>query len=190
MLQTTVIGYLGSDAEYHNENGKEFSVFRVADTNRWEDASGVKHEETTWVDCILRGKPAVLPYLKKGTQVYAAGSTTLRVYSSAKDRCMKAGLTINVKQVELLGGKPEEIPSILYRQEDNAAVNIRKFYFAEGYYNNPGTTPILLFGKNGSSYNILENGLVKKCDETSQQNADTATAEETKEPKKEAKKGK
>lgn len=184
MFQTTIIGYLGSDAKYRNENGKEFCVFRVADTNRWEDAKGVKHEETTWVVCILRGKPAVLPYLKKGTQVFAAGSTTLRVYSSAKDRCMKAGITINVNQIELLGGKPEEIPSVLFRKEDNAAINIRKYYFAEGYLDNPGNSQIQLFGKNGTCYDVLENGVVRKRDEASQQNAAKVTTELTQEAQK------
>lgn len=130
MLQTTCIGHLGGDAVTKNENGKEFSVFRIADTQKWTDDAGQTHEETTWVDCVMNGKPAVLPYLKKGQQVFVSGSTKLRVYSSAKDRCMKAGLTINVRQVELLGAKSDDVPSLLYTEDGKNEVKVNKWYNA------------------------------------------------------------
>lgn len=130
MLQTTCIGHLGGDAVTKSENGKEFSVFRIADTQKWTDDAEQVHEETTWVDCVMNGKPAVLPYLKKGQQVFVTGSTKLRVYSSAKDRCMKAGLTINVRQVELLGAKPDDVPSLLFTEDGKTEVKVNKYYNA------------------------------------------------------------
>lgn len=135
MLQTICIGHLGSDAECKSSNGREFSTFRVAHSNRWTDDAGQVHEETIWVDCIMQGKPNVLPYLKKGQQVYIAGSASLRVYSSAKDRCMKAGLTINVRQVELIGGKSEDVPSVLYNPVDNSQHEIKKYYHCRDFQN-------------------------------------------------------
>ena len=57
MLQSTLIGHLGADAECKNANGKEFVTFRVANTDRWTDDAGQVHESTTWVDCIINGKP-------------------------------------------------------------------------------------------------------------------------------------
>lgn len=130
MLQTSCIGHLGNDAEFKASNGREFTTFRIAHTDKWTDEAGQPHETTTWVDCIMNGKPGVLDYLKKGTQVFVSGSTSLRVYSSAKDRCMKAGLTINVRQVELLGGKGDDIPSVLYDANTGAQVDVSKWYHA------------------------------------------------------------
>lgn len=130
MLQTTIIGYIGSDAECKSYNGKEFTTFRVSHSDKWKDESGVTHENTTWVDCVINGRPAVLQYLVKGALVYCSGTTQLRVYSSPKDKCMKAGLTINVRSVELVGGKPDPVPNILYRADDGAAVPISKHFFA------------------------------------------------------------
>lgn len=128
MLQTICIGHLGGDAEFKQSNGKEFSTFRLAHTDRWTDDAGQTHESTTWVDCIMNGRPNVIEYLKKGQLVYVSGSATLRVYSSPKERCMKAGLTINVRQVELLGGKSDDVPNVLYDAQTGAQVEVKKYY--------------------------------------------------------------
>lgn len=130
MLQTTIIGHIGNDAEVKNVNGKEFTTFRVAHSDRWTDEKGQAHDNTTWVDCVINGKPAVFPYLTKGTMIYAIGNTQLRVYSSPKDRCMKAGLTISVKTIELVGGKPDMIPANLYKKDTGEVVPISKHFFA------------------------------------------------------------
>lgn len=130
MLQAVIIGHLGADAECKSSNGKEFTVFRIADTSKWTDDAGVTHEDTTWVDCIIQGRPKVLEYLKKGQQVYAAGSVSLRVYSSKKDRCMKAGLTINVRSIELLGGKSDDVPGVLYGEDGTTEIKVQKWFNA------------------------------------------------------------
>lgn len=131
MLQGFLIGYLGADAECKTSNGKEFTAFRIADSNKWTDDAGVQHEETTWVDCIMNGKPNVLPWLKKGQLVYVMGTQSLRVYSSKKDRCMKAGLTINVRSIELLGGKSDDVPSVLYGADGQTEYKVAKWYYSE-----------------------------------------------------------
>lgn len=128
MLQIQAIGHLGSDAEFKQANGREFTTFRIAHTDRWTDDAGQVHENTTWVDCIMNGKPNVIEYLRKGQMVYVSGSCTLRVYSSQKERCMKAGMQINVRQVELLGSKSDEIPTVLFDATTGAQVDVRKFY--------------------------------------------------------------
>lgn len=130
MLKSIVIGYLGSDAEVKNSNGKEFTSFRVAHTAKFTDTQNVVHEETTWVDCIMNGSSAVNEYLKKGQLVYVEGNSSMRVYSSAKDRCMKAGLTINVRSIELLGSKTDEVPANLVRTDTGEMVKVTKFYHA------------------------------------------------------------
>lgn len=128
MLQVTLIGHIGSDAEVKSSNGREFTTFRVAHSDRWTDDAGQVHEQTTWVDCIMNGKPNVVEWLKKGQMVFVTGSSTLRVYSSQKDRCMKAGMTINVRQVELLGGKNDEIPNVLFDANTGAQLQVQKWY--------------------------------------------------------------
>ena len=128
MLQATAIGHIGGDAEVKSTNGKEFTTFRIAHTDKWTDESGQEHTNTQWIDCTMNGKPAVLEWLKKGQMVCVMGNLSTRIYSSAKDRCMKAGITINVRTLELLGGKGDDIPSVLFDARDGSQVDVVKYY--------------------------------------------------------------
>lgn len=128
MLQGIAIGHIGGDAEVKNTNGKEFTTFRIAHTDKWTDENEQVHENTQWIDCVMNGKPAVIEWLKKGQMVYVSGSMNCRVYASAKDRCMKAGLTINVRQLELLGGKGDAIPNVLFDATNGVQVEVVKYY--------------------------------------------------------------
>lgn len=133
MLQNFVIGNLGADAEVRNKDGQEFVVFRVAHNESYTDASGQKKEKSMWIDCTMSctsGRPAVLPYLLSGTLVAVFGSASLRTYSSEKDRCIKAGMTIRVQRVELLGGASDVIPRRLYTS-DGIMVDVTKFYHVD-----------------------------------------------------------
>lgn len=163
MLQGTLIGYLGSNAEVKNANGKEFVAFRVANTDKWKLQDGTVREQTTWVDCVMNGNPDVREYLRKGALVFVTGSITLRVYSSPKDKCMKAGMTINVNKLELLGGKPDEIPSRLFRNDNGQMVEVCKYYgVAELINSEPGTQPLELSDDRGNHYIADALGWVKK----------------------------
>lgn len=130
MLQASVVGYLGADAEVKHVNGQEFTTCRVAHTDRWKDQSGQTHESTQWIDLTLNGKPAVVDYLKQGTMVYAAGHVKLRCYSSEKARGFVAGLTISVVTIELLGGNSDAVPARLYDTSGNM-VDVTKYYHCE-----------------------------------------------------------
>lgn len=129
MFQCKVIGHIGNDAEFKSNNGKEFTTFRVAHTDRWTDDQGNSKEQTTWVDCIINGKSPLFEYLKKGTCVFCEGNANLRIYSSQKDRCMKAGITINVRSIELVGAKPDSVPSVLFRADDGSQIDVTKWYY-------------------------------------------------------------
>lgn len=166
MLQAICIGNLGSDAQVKSSNGKEFTTFRIAHTEKWTDDAGQFHSETIWVDCIMNGKPNVVEYLKRGQQVYIAGSISLRVYSSAKDRCMKAGLTINVRNVELLGGKKDEVPGQLIDQTDGKVYNVNKWYhIAELAHTDSPETEKILQSRSGQSFLVNEGGWVAPLQE-------------------------
>ena len=166
MLQAICIGNLGSDAEVKSSNGKEFTTFRIAHTEKWTDDAGQVHENTIWVDCIMNGKPNVVEYLKRGQQVYVAGSISLRVYSSAKDRCMKAGLTINVRSVELLGGKKDDVPSQLIDNTDGKIYNVKKwFHIQELAISGSPEREKVLQSRSGQWYGVDGDGWVSPMSE-------------------------
>ena len=131
MMNLSLIGNLGADARVENNHGNPFVSFNVADRNQWTDAAGQVHEETTWISCTLNGDGGrLLPYLKKGTLVYVNGRPSTRVYSSERDRCMKAGINLFVRQVELVGGRQDEVPSRLFTPAGQM-VDIYKAYFTD-----------------------------------------------------------
>lgn len=133
MLQVIVIGNVGADAEKKSINGSEFTTFRLAHNDRWRDQSGQEHNNTVWVDCTLNGHPAVADFIKAGTQLAVIGTANLRVYSSAKDRCMKAGIQVSVRTVELLGGVSDAVPARLYDTEGQLHV-VEKLYHTNVAY--------------------------------------------------------
>ena len=59
-----------------------------------------------------------------------SGRTNVRVYSSEKDRCMKAGITINVDSVQLLGGSSDDVPRRLF-DEHGAQHDVSKWYLTD-----------------------------------------------------------
>lgn len=129
MLKSILIGNVGGNAKVIDNDGRSFATFRVAHNDSWKDAAGNEHSSVIWVDCIIDAGSKVLPYIKAGVQVYVEGSVSLRVYSSEKDRCMKAGMTIKVQRVELLGGSSDDVPRRLY-DENGVVYNVEKFYHA------------------------------------------------------------
>lgn len=108
MLKLEVIGNLGTDTQIVETDGSRFATIRVAHTDSWTGKDGVKHENTQWIDCNLSADSKVLPYLKKGTKVFLRGNMSTRVYSSAKDKCMKSGISLRVDEIQLLSAKQDE----------------------------------------------------------------------------------
>ena len=105
---------------------------RVAHTNKYKKEDGSEVEQTTWVDVTMNNPESkVIPFLKAGVKVFVRGNASLRVYSSQKDRCMKAGLTINAVEVELCGGMSELVPKQLVVPETGALVDVKKYYQAD-----------------------------------------------------------
>lgn len=111
MLHLSCIGYLGSDAKVQNSNGRDFLSFDVSDTDRYVDSNGNQVERVTWVSCAMsRFTEPMAKALTKGTLVFVSGRPSLRVYSSKKDRCMKAGVNLSVDRLEFVGGKVDRYP--------------------------------------------------------------------------------
>ena len=130
MLKVELIGNLGADVEIKSSNGSQFATFRVADTTKYTTQQGEEKSVTNWVDCTMNNvESKVLPYLKAGVKVFVRGNANLRVYSSKKDRCMKAGLQVSVTEVELCGGNNDLVPRQLIDPEDGSIHDVSKYYW-------------------------------------------------------------
>ena len=152
MFQSIAIGNIGGNAEVKGDNGREFVTFRIAHNERWTDAQGVQHDSVQWIDCVMNGRPNVLPYLKAGQLVMVQGNTTLRIYDSAKDHCKKAGVQINVKTLELLGGSSDKVPARLY-DDKGTIYEIQKYFHC-------GLQGGLLLSAKGEQFAVDDNGWV------------------------------
>lgn len=131
MLKAELVGNLGADAEIKKGDGYQFVSMRVANTEKWKSEDGQEHQQTDWVDVTLSNvENGIIPYLKAGVKVFVRGFIRLRVYSSAKDRKMKAGLTISATEIELCGGNSDTVPRQLICPETGDIVDVQKFYQA------------------------------------------------------------
>lgn len=159
MFNVSIIGNLGADAQVINSNGKEYIQFRVAHTDKIKKSDGSVQETTIWASCFIVGNSNLLQYLKKGTKVYCTGNARLDVYSSKKTRRMEAGLTINVIQLELCGGKQEdEFPSELISKYGEV------FYMKKIHYIDvKGKEGEIYRDKKGEEYMIDNEGRVSKA---------------------------
>ena len=152
MLQATVIGNVGADAQFQSKDGREFVTWRVAHNDSWTDQAGQQHSNTIWVDCIMNGKPKVAEFIKAGTQVVCIGRVQLRTYSSAKDRCMKAGMTIQVESIQLLGGSSDEVPRRLY-DDHGVQHDVKKWFLTD-------VKDTTLMSQRGDQFKVDANGWV------------------------------
>lgn len=162
MLKAEMIGNLGADAQVKRGDGYEFISMRVANTEKWKDDSGQEHTETQWIDVTYqKSDSALLPYLKSGVKVFVRGFVRTRVYSSEKDRKMKAGLTISAQEIELCGGVSDSVPRQLIIPETGDIVDVAKYYQAnvdtKGWKKSDSG---VLVDKAGNQYKLVKDGWV------------------------------
>lgn len=107
MIKLQVIGNLGKDALLNQVNGKNVINFTVAHTERYRDSSGNQKEKTTWVECAYwTDRTGVVPYLKRGSQVYVEGTPEIRQFTRT-DGTSGASLSLRVMNLQLVGNKAE-----------------------------------------------------------------------------------
>lgn len=102
MIRLEIIGNIGKDAEEKKFGDSVYASFSVCHTEKRGDK-----EFTTWVNCLKKddnGK--LLPYLKKGTKVYASGSPKANAYINREGQAV-GDLQLNVFSLELCGGKKD-----------------------------------------------------------------------------------
>lgn len=130
MNQSIVIGNLGADAEVVENNGQKFITLSIADSRKYRKQDGSEVTQTNWVDAIINNpNHPILPYLKQGVKVCVIGNASLRIYSSQKDRMMKAGLTVHVNTIELCGGSSELVPRQLIDPSNGQIFDVQKYYW-------------------------------------------------------------
>ena len=167
MLKACLIGNLGADAQVKAANGREFVTFRVAHSWDFTSQDGTINSGTIWVDCIGNNLKGVVAYLKKGTQVYVEGEISLRVYSSKQDRCMKAGMTIHVQNVQLVGGKTEDVPREVINPDTGDLYGVEKLYCVVDYKNiSPGGGSKRMVDERGRDYIMDGFGIIKPLSNT------------------------
>ena len=92
-------------------SGKNVINFTVAHTEKYKDSQGNNQEKTTWVDCAYwTDRTALAPYLTKGKQVFAEGTPEVRTFTR-QDGTAGASLSLRVREVQLLGGRGDSVPS-------------------------------------------------------------------------------
>ena len=154
MLKLQVIGNLGSDAELQKSQGQSFVSLSIAHTEKRKQPDGSEREFTTWISATINGDGGnLLPYLKKGTRVYAYGDVGLKVFHSEKERCMKAGINLFVRNIELLGGSSDDVPRDIY-DLDGVAHHVGKFYYCDTVRSQ------IVYDRGGREYQVDASGWV------------------------------
>lgn len=181
MLKTELIGNLGADAEVKSGDGYSFISMRVANTEKWQDENGGEHSNTDWIDVVWnKTDSALLKYLKGGTKIYVRGFLRLRVYSSAKDRKMKAGMTINATEIELCGGNSDLVPRQLIMPESGDIVDVVKYYQANVDTKAWKKDDIgFLVDKAGNQYQMVKGGWVCPAHPEDETQEETEPTQET-----------
>lgn len=85
MLKIQLLGHLGNDAVVKQlQDGSSVINFSVAHSEKYKDRSGIQKEITTWCSCSMFFKPEKEPkvaeYLKKGQNVWIAGTPSANAY--------------------------------------------------------------------------------------------------------------
>jgi single-strand DNA-binding protein len=112
LIKLTIIGNLGRDAIVRDVQGKSVISFSVAHTEKFKDSMGVQKDKTTWVECnYWSERTNLVPYLKKGYQIFVEGQPSIDVYEN-KEGHKVAGVKLRVTLIQLLSNKsPDSQPN-------------------------------------------------------------------------------
>lgn len=107
MLQVSVIGNLGADAQVKSKNGTSFLCFNVAHTARVRQSNGEVVDQTQWVSVTMNHySENFAKYLVRGTKVYVYGKLFSRIWKDSQG-IANVGLNVLADIVELCGSKSD-----------------------------------------------------------------------------------
>ena len=108
MLVAEIIGNIGNDAQVKDFNGKKYTAFNVAHSEKFKNQQGVETERTTWVSVLKPGESGLVQYLKKGTPVFVRGELSFKQYEDSNHQ-KQIGVNCLAREVQLLpGGKRDQ----------------------------------------------------------------------------------
>lgn len=97
MLIAEIIGNLGHDAVVKQINGKEYTSFDVAHSERMSNGE----RRTVWVSVLRSGNGGqLLQYLKKGARVFVRGELSAKVYTT-RDGSANVSLSVMARETQL-----------------------------------------------------------------------------------------
>lgn len=162
MLKGELIGNLGADCEVKDANGSKFVTMRIAHSEKFKQADGREVTSTQWVDVTWnKTDSSLLQYLKAGVKVFVRGYISARVYSSKKDRQMKAGIQIAATEIELCGGSSDLVPRELIDPETNEIFSVTKWYWIDRDNKQMKKDDLRLFvDRQGREYGMNKQGFV------------------------------
>ena len=103
MISIEIIGNIGSDAQVKDFNGKKYTAFNVAHSEKFKNQQGVETERTTWVSVLKPGESGLTQFLKKGTPVFVRGEMSVKQFQDS-NRQMQVGINCLAREVQLLPG--------------------------------------------------------------------------------------
>lgn len=106
MNNATFAGRLGRDAETRTtQGGTAATSFSLA----VDEYAGQGERRTLWVDCTIWGERGqkLSQYLTKGAPVAVSGQAGIRTFESRQTGETKATLTLNVREITLLGSRAD-----------------------------------------------------------------------------------
>lgn len=185
MFKVEFIGNLGADAEIKESNGSKFVTMRIALTDKWTTESGEKRESTTWADVTMSNTESkVIPYLKSGVKIFVRGNGSLRLYSSPKEKRMKAGIQCSATEIELCGGVAELVPRQLIDPDSGALIDTTKYYWCNAETKGMKANDTkLLIDTRGGQYMMDKRGFVAPVQSPSSTDTTESNAENQEEVK-------
>ena len=111
MIQITITGNLGADAERKQINDRTYIAFRMAVKGR--------KDTTTWVSVLYRDSDKLLQYLKKGQSVLIIGEPSFNLYTNKEQRTA-LDISVFANTLELTGAKDTAQVSTQSVQENPA----------------------------------------------------------------------
>lgn len=132
-----IIGFLGQDPEKKvTPNGNSVATVSIATTEKFNDKSGNKQEETEWHRVVFWNKQAdlIAQYCKKGSQVYVEGKLKTREWKD-KDGNKRWSTEVIASSFQFLDSKGQQQQP---NQQQDQQYNYKT---ASGNNNNPQTPP-------------------------------------------------
>jgi len=96
-----LIGHIGRDAEAKHIGERDYLSFSVACTEKRNN-----DESTSWYSILYPFQEALVPFLKKGQQVYVSGRLKAGIYQN--NNSFGIDLSVFAQTLQLCGGKKDE----------------------------------------------------------------------------------